>query len=200
LRANAVLGRARTLLLEEGRAYHCTVVVTMEDIDRLLESASAVGADAPPERIRARRDELAHVAVLLAYARHVLSVDIGVLQQAVEVPGTNFTSVVASLPETLAAASVGGGWSLSPDAPSTMNSANQLVDGEADGLLTVHARLAGADISSPDKAASLLDELEVQLLSVTRRWEDAEAALQRLQSQLATKYKTGEASVDDWLR
>jgi hypothetical protein len=176
------------------------VVVTMEDIDRLLESTSAAEADAPPERIRAWRDALAHAAVVLAYARHVLSVDVGVLHQAVEVPGTNFTSVVASLPDTLAAGSVGGGWSLSPDASATMNSAEQLVEGEADGLLTLHARLAGADISSPDEAAALLGELEVQLASVTRRWEDAEANLHRLQSQLATKYKTGEASVDDWLR
>jgi hypothetical protein len=172
----------------------------MEDVDRLLETTSATGADAPPERIRAGRDALAHVAVLLAYARHVLSVDVGVLQRAVEVPGANFTSVVASLPETLAAASIGGGWSLSPDAPATMHSAERLVEGEADGLLTLHARLEGADIGSPDEAAALLRELEVQLASVTQRWEDAEAALHRLQSQLATKYKTGEASVDDWLR
>ncbi len=172
----------------------------MEDIDRLLDSTAAVGADVPVERIRAWRDELAHAAVLLAYARHVLSVDVRVLREAMDNPGTSFASVVGSLPETLASASLGGGWSLSPDAPATMNSAEQLIEGEADGLLGLHERLARADISTPTELAPLVADLEVELAAVTRRWEDAEARLRNLQSQLVTKYKTQQASVDDWLR
>jgi hypothetical protein len=176
------------------------VPVTVEDIDRLLDSTAAVGADLPVERIRAWRDELAHAAVLLAYARHVLSVDVRVLRDAMDSPGASFASVVSSLPETLASASLGGGWSLSPDAPATMNSAEQLIEGEADGLLGLHRRLARADISSPTELAPLVADLEVELAAVTRRWEDAEARLRNLQSQLVTKYKTQQASVDDWLR
>jgi hypothetical protein len=176
------------------------VAVAREDIDRLLDSTSAVGAEAPAERIRAWRDQLAHVAVLLAYARHVLSVDIHVLRDAVETPGASFDAVVHSLPETLTTASIGGGWSLSPDAPATMISAEQLVEGEADELLALHSRLVGADIARPGDVEPLLAELEVQLAWVTERWEAAEARLRRLQSELVTKYKTGEASVEDWLR
>ena len=116
-------------------------------------------------------------------------------------PGTSFASVVSSLPETLASASLGGGWSLSPDAPATMNSAEQLIEGEADGLLGLHRRAARADISSPTELAPLVADLEVELAAVTRRWEElAEARLRNLQSQLVTKYKTQQASVDDWLR
>ncbi len=152
------------------------------------------------ERIRAWRDELAHIAVLLAYPRHVLSVDVRILREASETPGTSFASVVDSLPETLASASLGGGWSLSPDAPATMNSAEQLIEGEADELLALHQRLARADISTPADLAPLMADLEDELAAVTRRWEDAESRLRNLQSQLVTKYKTGQASVDDWLR
>lgn len=172
----------------------------MEDVDRLLHSTSAAGADVPVERIRTWRDELAHVAVLLAYARHVLSVDVRVLRDAIETPGASFGSVVDSLPEALASASLGGGWSLSPDSPATMNSAEQVVEGEADALLGLHMRVARADISTPADLAPLVTELEVELAGVTRRWEDTEARLRSLQSQLVTKYKSGQASVDDWLR
>ncbi len=176
------------------------MTVTVEDIDRLLESTAAVGSDVPVERIRAWRDELAHVAVLLAYARHVLSVDVRVVQEAIEAPGTSFGSVVDALPETLAAASLGGGWSLSPDAPATMNSAEQLIEGEADQLLMLHKKLARADISTPADLAPLVADLEFELAAVTQRWEEAEARLRKLQSQLVTKYKSKQASVDDWLR
>jgi len=176
------------------------MAVRVEEIDRLLDSTSTVGTDVPVERIRVWRDELAHVAVLLAYARHVLSVDVRVLREAVDSPGTSFTATVESLPRTLATASLGGGWSLSPDSPATMASAEQLADGEADELLALHMKIASADIAKPSDLEPLVTELETQLAEVTRRWESAEARLRNLQSQLVAKYKTGEASVDDWLR
>lgn len=176
------------------------MAVTVEDIDRLLDTTSAAGADVPVDRVRTWRDELAHMAVLLAYARHVLSVDLRVLRQAIDAPSASFTSIVDSLPETLASASVGGGWSLSPDAPATMISAERLVEGEADGLLASHERVVRSDISRPADLAPLVSELEVELDAVTRRWETTEARLRTLQSQLVRMYKSGEASVEDWLR
>ena len=133
-------------------------------------------------------------------ARHVLSVDVRVLRDAIETPGTSFESVVDALPEALASASLGGGWSLSPDSPATMNSAEQLAEGEADGLLGLHTKLAHVDISVPDDLTPLVAEFEVELACVTQRWEETEARLRSLQSQLVAKYKSGRASVDDWLR
>jgi hypothetical protein len=129
-----------------------------------------------------------------------LSVDVSVLRDAIDTPDASFSTIVESLPETLASASVGGGWSLSPDAPATMNSAEQLAEGEADELLALHMRVARADVSTPADLAPLVADLEAELAAVTQRWEDAEAQLRNLQSQLVTKYKTREASVDDWLR
>jgi hypothetical protein len=81
-----------------------------------------------------------------------------------------------------------------------MSSAEQLVEGEADELLSLHKTLARADISTPADLAPLVADLEAELAAVTQRWEEAEARLRKLQSQLVTKYKTKQASVDDWLR
>lgn len=176
------------------------MAVTLEDIDRLLDVTSAAGADVPVERVRTWRDELAHVAVLLAYARHVLSVDLRILRQAADAPSASFASVVDSLPETLASAALGGGWSLAPDAPATMVSAERLVEGEADGLLGSHQSVVRCDISTPADLTPLVSDLESDLDAVTRRWETAEARLRTLQAQLVTMYKSGQASVEDWLR
>ncbi len=176
------------------------MTVTLEDVDQLLDETSVIGVDIPARRVRAWRDELAHVAVLLSYARHVLSVDIGVLLKAAERAENDLQSVVEDLPELLAAASIGGGWSLSPDAPATMGPAGKVLEGEADGLLAVHGELARADIGSPSEIERIVGELETQLSRVTDRWERAEAQLRKLQALLVTMYKSGEAAVDDWLR
>ena len=176
------------------------MTVTLEYVDQLLHTTSASGADIPARRIRAWRDELAHVAVLLSYARHVLSVDIGVMRRAAERAVDNLQSVVEDLPELLAAASIGGGWSLSPDAATTMTPAGQVLEGEADGLLAVHGELARSDIGSIDDIGGLIRELETQLSLVTERWELAEARVRKLQALLVNMYKSGEVAVDDWLR
>lgn len=176
------------------------MTVTLEYVDQLLDTTSAVGTDTPAVRIRAWRDELAHVAVLLSYARHVLSVDLGVLRSAAGRAEGGFQAVVDELPGLLAAASIGGGWSLSPDAPATMAPAEQVLEGEADGLLAAHGELARVDISSPADIMTLIEEFEDEMSQVTERWELAEARLRELQARLVTMYKTGEASVDDWLQ
>ena len=176
------------------------MTVTLEDVDQLLDTTSAIGTGVSAARIRAWRDELAHVAVLLSYARHVLSVDLGVLRSAAESAEGSFQSVVDELPELLAAASIGGGWSLSPDAPATMAPAEQVLEGEADGLLAAHGQLARVDISSPADIVTLIAEFEEEMSRVTERWELAEARLRKLQALLVTMYKSGDASVDDWLR
>jgi hypothetical protein len=178
------------------------MAVTVEDVDRLLDSTALAPAapDVPVERIRTWRDELAHAAVLLAYARHVLSVDLHILREAMGAPGTSFGDIVESLPETLASASLGGGWSLSPDAPATMHAAERLPDGEADGLLALHRRLVDVDVAATSDLALLVAELEAELEAVTQRWETAEARVRVLQAHLVAQYKSGRASADDWLR
>jgi hypothetical protein len=100
----------------------------------------------------------------------------------------------------LAEASIGGGWSLSPDAPATMVPAGQVLEGEADGLLSLHGQLTRSDLTAPDEIASLIGAFETEMSQVTARWELTEARLRTLQSQLVGMYKRGEVSVDDWFR
>ena len=61
------------------------MLLTLTDVDQLLDQHSRTRLRRPRlHRLRGGRDDLVHVAVLLSYARHVLSVDIGALQAIAE--------------------------------------------------------------------------------------------------------------------
>src|SRR5271166_2964205 len=138
-------------------------MLTLFDVDELLETAATLDSSTPAARLRGGRDDLVHVAVLLSYARHVLSVDIGALRAIEEASTGDLQDVVDGLPRVLEAASIGGGWSLSPDAPATTEWARQAVEGAADGLMPAHAELARLDPRSPEAVRDTLRELEVQV-------------------------------------
>src|ERR1700735_4757294 len=61
-------------------------MLTLLDVDELLETAATLDSSTPAARLRGGRDDLVHAAVLLSYARHVLSVDIGALRAIAEAP------------------------------------------------------------------------------------------------------------------
>ncbi len=176
------------------------MLLTLVDVDGLLETTASMGPATPTTRLRGGRDDLAHAAVLLSYARHVLSVDIGALQAIAEAPAPDLQGLVDDLPRLLAAASIGGGWSLSPDAPATTASARQAMEGAADGLMAAHSELARIDFFSPEAVRETLGELEVQLAMVAERRELVEKRLREIQAIVAQQYKQGDADADDWLR
>jgi hypothetical protein len=176
------------------------VSLTLVDVDQLLETTSSLGPADPTARLRGARDDLAHAAVLLSYARHVLSVDIGALRAIAEAPAPDLQALVDDLPRVLAAASIGGGWSLSPDAPASSTSARQAIEGAADGLMAGHSALARIDFGSEEELRGALDELEVQLTMVAERRELVEERLRGIQAIVVQQYKRGEADADDWLR
>ena len=89
-------------------------MLTLMDVDELLDTAAALDSSTPAARLRGGRDDLVHVAVLLSYARHVLSVDIGALRAIAEAPATDLQDLVDDMPRVLQEASIGGGWSLPP--------------------------------------------------------------------------------------
>jgi hypothetical protein len=175
------------------------VEMTLLDIDRLLDATTPADPSIPVRRIRAWRDDLAHAAVLLSYARHVLSVDLGILESARQ-GGRDLQALVDELPRQLASASIGGGWSLSPDATASMDSARRAVAGEADGLMAAHSQLAGLDVGSPEEVEHVSDELRVQLEMVNERHERVEVRLREVKALLVQRYKDGAADADDWLR
>jgi len=176
------------------------MLLTLVDVDQLLETTTALEPSTPAARIRGGRDDLVHVAVLLSYARHVLSVDIGALKALEETPPGDLQALVDNMPRVLETASIGGGWSLSPDAPATTASARQALEGAADGLMPVHAQLVRLDLGSPVAVRETLRELEIQLTMVSERREMVERRVRELQKLLAEQYKRGEADPDDWVR
>jgi hypothetical protein len=175
-------------------------VLTLLDVDELLESAAALDSSTPAARLRGGRDDLVHAAVLLSYARHVLSVDIGALRAIAEAPAPDLQDLVEDLPRVLQEASIGGGWSLSPDAPATSASARQAVEGAADGLMPAHSDLARIDLGSPGEVEGALRDLEMQRAMVAESRELVEKKVRELQALLVAQYKQGIADPDDWIR
>jgi hypothetical protein len=175
-------------------------MLTLLDVDELLESAAALESSTPAARLRGGRDDLVHAAVLLSYARHVLSVDIGALRAIAETPAPDLQDLVEDLPRVLREASVGGGWSLSPDAPATSASARQAVEGAADGLMPPHSDLARIDLGSAEEVEGALRDLEMQRAMVVESRELVEKKVRELQALLVAQYKEGIADPDDWIR
>ena len=122
----------------------------------------------------------------------------GRLRAIAEASSGDLQDLVDGMPRVLEAASIGGGWSLSPDAPATTASARQAVEGAADGLMPAHAELARLDPRSPEAVRDTLRELEVQVSMVSERRELVERRVREVQALLAEQYKRGEADPDDW--
>lgn len=176
------------------------MLLTLTDVDHLLETTTSLDSSTPAARLRGGRDDLVHVAVLLSYARHVLSVDIGALEAIVETSTGDLQALVDDMPRVLETASIGGGWSLSPDAPATTASARQAVEGAADGLMPAHAEVARLDFRSPATVRETLRELEIQVAMVSERRELVERRVREVQGLLVEQYKRGDADPDDWVR
>jgi hypothetical protein len=175
-------------------------MLTLMDVDELLDTAAALDSSTSAARLRGARDDLVHVAVLLSYARHVLSVDIGALQAIAEAPTADLQDLVDEMPRVLEKASIGGGWSLSPDAPATTASARQAMEGAADGFMSAHAEMASVDFRSAGAVRETLGGLEVQRSMVAERRELVEKRVREIQALLVEQYKRGDADPDDWVR
>jgi hypothetical protein len=175
-------------------------MLTLRDVDELLEATAVLDSSAPAARLRGGRDDLVHAAVLLSYARHVLSVDIGALRAIAEAPAPDLQALVDDLPRVIEEASIGGGWSLSPDALATSASAREAMDGAADGLMSAHSAVARIDLGSRQQVQDALRELEAQRAMVAESRELVEKRVREMQALLVDQYKEGIADPDDWVR
>ncbi len=176
------------------------MLLTLMDVDQLLDNAATLDSSTPAARLRGGRDDLVHAAVLLSYARHVLSVDMGALEAIAGASAGELQDLVDNMPRVLETASIGGGWSLSPDALATSESARQAVEGAADGLMPAHAEVARLDPRSPEAVRETLREIEIQVSMVSERRERVEKRVREVQALLVEQYKHGEADPDDWVR
>jgi hypothetical protein len=165
----------------------------------LLDASSHVSATESAPQVRGWRDDLAHLAALLAYARDVLTVDLGILRSLNGGNG-DLDAVVEGLPHLLAA-TVDAEPSPAADELTTVALEDPAVmEGEAQGLLEVHRALGTVDLGSSEAVGDLIEDVETQLGQVADRRALVESRLRDLQAVLLEQYRSGAATADDWLR
>jgi hypothetical protein len=173
---------------------------SLEEIDAVLSRTGPVSESVPPATLRQWRTELVRASVFVSYAIGVLSLDVEILTRAAAATCADVVqTTVDDLPDLLASAWVGGGWSLSPDAAASVAAAAEVALDESDGLLALHGTVATSDLDDPDVVADLLVLVQDHLQELIERREQLESRIRRIQDTVLRHYASGVASVDDWL-
>jgi hypothetical protein len=176
------------------------VTNSIDEIDAVLSRTQPVSEYTSLDNLRAWRDELVHTSVYASYAIGVLSLDQEILEQTHSATDPHdLQLLVDRLPQLLATGWVGGGWSLSPDAAASVRAADDLTRDYAQGLLGVHADLAASDLADSDTVYDLEARVKEQRGALCRRRDELEQRIRSIQIALRDRYKSGTASVDDWL-
>jgi hypothetical protein len=131
------------------------VTNSIDEIDAVLAKTQPVSEYTSLDTLRQWRSELVHTSVYVSYAIGVLSLDEEILEQTHSATDPHdMQLLVDRLPQLLATGWVGGGWSLSPDAATSVQAADDLTKDYAEGLLGVHADLAASDLADSVSAAT----------------------------------------------
>lgn len=174
---------------------------SIDEIDAVLSRTQPVNECTALDNLRQWRSDLVHTSVYVSYAIGVLSLDEEILGQTHSATDPHdLQSLVDRLPELLASGWVGGGWSLSPDAATSVQAADDLTKDYAEGLLGVHAELAASDLADSDVVYNLEARVKEQRGALSHRRDQLEERIRAIQTVMRDRYKSGTASVDDWLR
>jgi hypothetical protein len=69
----------------------------------------------------------------------------------------------------------------------------------SDRLTSPHAEMARVDLSSPDKVARVIGDMEAQLAELTL-WQGAvEGRLREIRAAIVRRYRDGAVTAEDWL-
>ncbi len=173
----------------------------MAEIDAVLSRTQPVNEYTALDTLREWRAELVHASVYVSYAIGVLSLDEEILEQTHSATDPHdLQLLVDHLPQLLATGWVGGGWSLSPDAATSVQAADDLTKDYAQGLLGVHADLAASDLADSGVVYNLEARVKEQRGALCRRRDELEERIRHIQSVMREHYKSGTASIDDWLK
>jgi hypothetical protein len=176
------------------------VVSSLEEVDALLAQAGPVSEATAPATLRRWRTELVRASVFVSYAIGVLSLDVEILTRGAASSSDDVVAeLVEDLPDVLASGWVGGGWSLSPDAAASVAAAADVAMDQSEGLLALHAEVAASDLGDPDVVRDLLVSVEQLREQLRVRKEELEGRIRLIQETVRRQYKSGAASVDDWL-
>ena len=173
--------------------------ILLADIDRALEDSARVadaGTDAP---IRDWRDVLAVALESLAYARAVLSADVGILRRRLSADPDAGRSLVDELTHSMSTRPWGQGWS-APSGTKGLTRVDWEVFARSDRLMSTHQEMARIDLSSRDDVARVLQSMEVQLADLARRQEAVEGRLREIRAAIVRQYEEGAVTTEDLLR
>ncbi len=184
-----------------GRDVVVSMLLTLMDVDQLLDNtvSSRLVDPCRPTPRRAGRSRARGRAPVVCPSRS-LGRHRGTSRPSRRHRPRDLQDLVDSMPRVLEAASIGGGWSLSPDAPATTASARQAMEGAADGLMPAHAELARLDPRSPEAVRKRSASSRLQVSMVSERRELVEKRVREVQALLVEQYKRGDADPDDWVR
>jgi hypothetical protein len=177
------------------------VTNSIDEIDAVLSQTQPVSEYTSLDNLRGWRAELVHTSVYVSYAIGVLSLDQEILEQSHSATDPHdLQLLVDRLPQLLASGWVGGGWSLSPDAAVSVQAADDLTKDYAQGLLGLHAELAASDLGDSDIVYSLEARVKEQRGALCQRRTELEERIRSIQGVMRDRYKSGAASIDDWLK
>jgi hypothetical protein len=172
--------------------------ILLADIDRALEDSARVAdadSDAP---IRDWRDELAVALESLAYARAVLSADVGILRHRLADDPDGSRSLVDELTQAMSSRPWGKGWS-APSGTKGTSRVDWEIFARSDQLMSTHQEMARIDLSSPDDVTRVLDGMEAQLADLGRRQLAVESRLREIRAAIVRQYEEGAVTTEDWL-
>jgi hypothetical protein len=161
--------------------------------DLLLQSARAarVGSDVP---VRAWRDELTEALAVLTYAETVLAGDAALLHHCLATGPFDHKQVLDGLARAVAGDDV-------PDAVRPGLTDDDAVFARADRLLSVHERMASADLTRRQVVRRLLDDVECELVEVAARRLQVDARLANIRAAVIRQYREGNVPApESWLR
>ncbi|HEY1761574.1 MAG TPA: hypothetical protein VGG17_03170 [Acidimicrobiales bacterium] len=174
---------------------------SIDEIDAVLSQTQPVSEYTSLDNLREWRGELVHTSVYVSYAISVLSLDQEILEQSHSATDPHdLQLLVDRLPQLLASGWVGGGWSLSPDAATSVQAADDLTKDYAEGLLGLHAELAASDLGDSKVVDSLEARVKEQRGALCQRRNELEERIRSIQGVMRDHYKSGTASIDDWLK
>jgi len=175
-------------------------VSSIEEVDALLGGTGPISESTAAPTLRRWRTQLVRASVFVSYAIGVLSLDAEILTRGTMSASDDIVAeTVDDLPEILAAGWVGGGWSLSPDAAASVAAAADVGLDRSEGLLRLHGEVAAADLNDPDVVRDLLDDVVQLRDELIERKNQLELRIKVIQETVRRQYKSGAASIDDWL-
>ncbi len=175
------------------------VIDSIEKIEVLLSLTQPISDNTPTTTLREWRHQLVEASVAVSYAISILGLDISLLDRAAASTRSDVLQyLLDELPQLLDTQWVGGGWSLSPDASTSVAAAAHLTNQDTT-LYALHAAVASCDFTDVEDVRGLRERVEQQRTHLHALRDQIERHVRDIQSAVRHQYATGVASVDDWL-